>query len=147
MPLDHLLVVVLVVTAPSIRVNETTKGVSAEVSTMRVHFPSGVVGPEVGLCLVDKTDDLNVVWGSHELNTLEGATWDETSAMARLGTPRDGLVLGFTNSGGTIRGGPHTEIWKPREIGERLFDFSESLRALEKRAGPSLTQQSLRRKR
>ena len=109
-PLDDLLVVVLVVTAPSVRVDETTEGVSAEISTMRVHLSSRVVGGEVGLCLVDKADDLNVVWGSHELNTLESTTGDETSAMTLLGTPRDGLVLGLTDCGGTIGRSPDTKI-------------------------------------
>ena len=77
---------------------------------MGVHLPSKVVGLEIGLCLVNKTDDLDVVWGPHELNTLEGAIGNKTSAVARLSTPRDGLVLGLADGGGTIRGSPETEI-------------------------------------
>ena len=110
MPLYHLLVVVLVVTAPSIRVNETTKGIPSEISTVRVHLTSIVVGLEVDEGLVDEADDLDVVGGSHKLNTSESATGDEASAMAGLGTPCDGLVLGLTNGGGTIRWTPDTEI-------------------------------------
>jgi len=109
-PLDHLLVIVRVSTAPSIRVDKTTKGVSSEIGTMGVHLPSEVVGCEVGLCLVNEADDLDVIRGPHELNTLESAAGDETSAMARLCTPRDGFVLGLTDGGGAIRRGPNTEI-------------------------------------
>lgn len=110
MPLDHLSVLVQVATAPGIRVDKTTEGVSSEIGAMRVHLPSPVIGLEVGLCLVNKTDDLDVVWSPHELDTLESATGDETSAMTRLGAPRDGLVLGLTNGGRAIRRTPDTEI-------------------------------------
>jgi hypothetical protein len=109
-PLYHLLVVVLVVTAPSIRVNETTKGISSEVGTVRVHLTSIVVGLEVDEGLVDEADDLDVVGGSHKLNTSESATGDEASAVTGFGTPRDGLVLGLTDGGRTIRWTPDTEI-------------------------------------
>jgi len=78
---------------------------------MRVQLPSCIIGQEVGLSLIDVTDDLDVVWGSHELDTLEGARGDETSAVARSGTPRDGLMLGLTNGGRAIRWRPNTEIW------------------------------------
>ena len=110
MPLDHLLVIVLVVTAPSIREDETTEGVSSEIGTMWIHLASPVVRLDVQLCLVNKPDDLDVVGGPHELNTLESATWDNTSSMTRLGTPRDGLTFGRTDGGGTIRRTPDTEI-------------------------------------
>lgn len=110
MPLNYLFVIVLVVSTPSVREDETSKGIPSEVSAMRVHFASRVVGLEIYLCLVNKTDDLDVVPGSHELNALERTTGDKASSMARLGTPRDGLVLGFSDSGGTIRRTPETEI-------------------------------------
>ena len=110
MPLDNLFVIILVVAAPSVREDETTEGVSSEISTMRVHLPSRVIRLEVGLCLVDETDDLDIVWGLHELNAPESTTGDKTGAMTRLGTPCDSLVLGFTDGGGTIRWGPNTEI-------------------------------------
>lgn len=77
---------------------------------MRVHLPSCVVRLEVGLCLVNKTDDLDVIWGPRELNTLEGTSRDKAGAVTRLGTPRDSLVLGFSDGGGAIRWGPNTEI-------------------------------------
>ena len=110
MPLDHLLVIILVIAAPSIREKEASEGVPSEISTMRVHLSSRVIGLEVYLCLVDKPDDLDVVGGLHELNALESPTGDKTTSMARLGTPRDGLVFGFTDGGGAIRRTPDTEI-------------------------------------
>ena len=110
MPLNYLFVIILVVTAPSIRVDETTERVSSEIGTMGVHLTSRVVGLEIHLCLVDKTDDLDVIWGLHELNTLERAVGDETGSMAGFGTPCDGLVFGLTDSCGTFRWGPEAEI-------------------------------------
>lgn len=77
---------------------------------MGVHLPSRVIGLEVGLGLVNETDDLNVVWGPCELDTLESATGDKTCAVTRLGTPGDGLVLGLADGGRAIRWSPDTEI-------------------------------------
>ena len=124
MPLNYLLVVVLVATAPSIRVDEASKGVSSEIGTVWIHLTSRVVGLEVHLRLVNKTDDLDVVGSLHELNALERAIGDEAGSVARFGTPRDGLVLGLANSGGTFRWSPETEVWKG-EIGEKPFYFLE----------------------
>jgi len=75
-PLNHLLVIVLIATAPSIRVDETSKGVSSEIGTVRIHLTSRIVGLEVHPCLINETDDLDVVGGLHELNALERATGD-----------------------------------------------------------------------
>lgn len=47
MPLDHLFVIVLVVTAPSIREDEATERVPSEIGTMRIHLTSPIVGLEV----------------------------------------------------------------------------------------------------
>ena len=121
MPLNYLLVIILVAAAPSIRVDEATKGVSSEIGTVRIHLTSRVVGLKVHLCLINKTDDLDVVGGLHELNTLERSIGDKASSVAGFGTPRDGLVLGLTNSGGTFRWSPETEIWE--ETGEKPFRF------------------------
>lgn len=110
MPLDDLFVVVLVVTAPSIGEDEAAERVSSEIGTMGVHLSSRVVGLEVNLCLFDETDDLDVIWGPRELNTLESTTGNETGAVAGLGTPGNSLVFGFTDGGGAIRRGPDAEI-------------------------------------
>jgi hypothetical protein len=77
---------------------------------MRVQLPSKVIGGEVGLGLIDETDDLDVVWGPHELDTLESPAGDKASAVARLGAPRDGLMFGLTDGGRAIRWRPNTEI-------------------------------------
>ena len=60
--------------------------------------------------MIDKTDDLDVVWGLHELDTPESASGDEASAMTRLCTPGNGLMLGLTDGGRAIRWPPNTEI-------------------------------------
>ena len=109
-PLNHLLVIILVVTAPSIRVDETAERVSSEIGTVGVHLASRVIGLEVHLRLVNKTNDLDVVGSLHELNALERAAGDKTGSVARFGTPCDGLVFGLTNSGGTLRRSPETEV-------------------------------------
>ena len=110
MPLDHLFVIVLVVTAPSIREDEATERVPSEIGTMRIHLTSPIVGLEVYLCLINKTDDLDVVRGPHELNTLKSTSGDEASSMTWLGTPCDGLVLCLSDSGRAIGWTPDTEI-------------------------------------
>jgi len=46
--------------------------------------------------------------------------------VARFGTPRDGLVFSLTNSGGTFRWSPDTEIWKG-EMGEKPFYFFRTI--------------------
>ena len=79
---------------------------------MRVHLPSRVIRLDVGLRLINKTDDLDVIWGPHELNTSESTVGDKTGAMTRLGTPCDSLVLGFTDGREAVRWGPNTEIWR-----------------------------------
>ena len=109
-PLDHLLIIVLVITTPSIREEETSKGVSSEIGTMRVHLASRIIGSEVDEGLVDKTDDLDVVGGPHELNALESATGDEASSMTGLGAPRDSFVFSLANGGRTIWWTPDAEI-------------------------------------
>lgn len=109
-PLDDLFEVALVVTTPRIREDQTTERVSSEIGTMRVHLPSIVVRGEVGLCLVNKPDDLDVVGGPHKLDALESTTRDESCAVTGFGTPCDGLVLGFADGGRAIRRGPETKI-------------------------------------
>ena len=109
-PLDDLLVVVLVVTGPCGGVEETTEGVTAEVGTVGVELSSEVIRTEVDEPLVDETDDLNVVGGPHELNTLQGTSGDETSSMTGLGTPGNFLVLRFADCGGTGWGCPEAEV-------------------------------------
>ena len=108
MPLDDLLVTVVVAVRPSGGVEEATKGVTTEISAVRVKFPSRVIGGEVDLGLVDKTDDLDVVWGPHELNTLESTSGDKAGPMTRFGTPGD--FLPFRQGGGTGGRCPEAEI-------------------------------------
>jgi hypothetical protein len=67
------------------------------------------------------------------LNTLERATGDKTGPVTRFGTPRDGLVLGLTNSGGTFRWSPETEIINRVDEGsltERLLVFGRRVAAI-----------------
>jgi len=108
-PLDDLLVSGLVA-RPRGGVEKTTKGVTTEISAVGVEFSSVVVGTEVDEPLVDETDDLNVVGGLHELDTLEGTSGDETRSMTGLGAPGDFFVFRLADGGGTIRRCPQAEI-------------------------------------
>jgi len=108
-PLDDLLVGVLVA-RPCGGVEETTEGVTTEISAVGVELSSEVVGTEVDEPLVDETDDLNVVGGLHELDTLEGTGWDETRSVTGLGAPGDFFVFCLADGGGTIRRCPEAEV-------------------------------------
>jgi len=77
---------------------------------MGVELSSKVISREVDVGLVDKTDDLDVVWGLHELNTLKGTSGDETSAVTGLRAPRHLQLFRLTDGGGTSRGCPKTKI-------------------------------------
>jgi hypothetical protein len=67
-------------------------------------------GLRLVLGLVDETDDLDVVRGLHELDALESTAGDKSGAVTRLGTPRDGLVLGLADGGWSSRRTPDAEI-------------------------------------
>jgi len=108
-PLDDLLVGA-VVTGPSGGVEETAERVTTEIGTVGIELSSKVIRLEVDEGLVDKTNDLDVVWGPHELNTLKGTSGDETRAMAGLGAPGDFLMFGLTDGGGTGWGCPETPV-------------------------------------
>ena len=110
MPLDYLFVIGCVAAAPGSRVDETTEGIPSEIGTMRIHLPSCVIGLEVCLGLVDKTNDLDVVRGPHELDALESASGDKTGATTRLGTPRDRFMLSLTNGGRASRRRPNAKV-------------------------------------
>ena len=77
---------------------------------MGVHLSSCIIGLKVRLGLIDETDDLDIIWGPHKLDTPESASGDKPSAVTGLGTPRDGLMLSLTNGGRAIRWRPNTEI-------------------------------------
>jgi hypothetical protein len=109
-PLDDLLIAVVVAARPSSGVNETTERVTTEIGTVGVKLSSEVIGLEVDEGLVDKTDDLDVVWGPHELETRKCTSGDETRAMTGLGAPGDFLMFRLTDGGRTGRRCPDTEI-------------------------------------
>jgi hypothetical protein len=112
-PLNHLLegVVLTTIGREAVRVDETTERVTTEVSAVRVELSPGVVLLEVDLGLVNETDDLHVVRGLHELDTLESAGGDETSTATGLGAPRDFLVLSLTDGSRTVGGCPEAEVY------------------------------------
>jgi len=109
-PLDDLRITVVVAVRPSGGVDETAEGVTTEISTVWVELSSKVISLEVDEGLVNKTDDLDVVWRLHKLNTPKGTSGDETRAMTRLGAPRDFLLFRLTDGSGTGRGCPEAEI-------------------------------------
>ena len=88
----------------------STHRTTHEVSTVGVKLSSTIVSLDVDLSLIDETDDLDVVGGLGELDTGEGTTRDEASAVALLGAPSDDLTLSVGD--GRVGGGrsPETEV-------------------------------------
>lgn len=82
-----------------------------EISTVRVHLTSIVARDHVDLGLVNETDDLNVIGGLGVLDTVEGASGDETSTVLGLGAPCDHDTLDITNLLAIVRGGPQAEVY------------------------------------
>lgn len=68
-----------------------------QISTMGIKLSSIVTSSHVDLGLVDKTSNLDIVWGLDELNTLEGTGGNETGAMAVLAAPGDFLTFGVAD--------------------------------------------------
>jgi len=134
-PFDDLLVVAVSV-RPTSRVYETTEGVATEVSAMGVQLSSSIIGHEVDEGLVDETNDLEVVRSPHKLNTLEGASGDETSTVTGLGAPGDfqRFRVGYGFAGGGRC--PKTEIIN------RVYDGSLTVRLLvfRRRVTPVVTE-------
>ena len=58
-----------------------------KISTMRVKLSTKVAGGHVDLSLINEADNLHIVRGSHELDTLEGTGRDQAGAMAGFGAP------------------------------------------------------------
>ena len=81
-----------------------------QVSTVRVHFTSIVVSAHVDLGLVDKTNDLDIIRGLHELNTLEGTTGNKTSAVLRLRAVSDSFAFSVSDDRVRVRRAPETEV-------------------------------------
>ena len=69
-----------------------------KVGAMWIHLATIIAGSNVDLCLVDKTNDLNVIRGFQELNTSYGTSGDDASSMTRLAAPRYHFALGFAYS-------------------------------------------------
>jgi hypothetical protein len=88
---------------------------------MWVHLTSEVTGKNINLSLVDETDDLDVVRSLHELKASESAGWDETGALARLGTPSNHLSFVAANIHAGFRGTPETEVIKGVDEGSLAF--------------------------
>lgn len=109
-PLNHLLVTVVVAVRPGGGVDKATEGVATEVGTVRVKLSSVVIRGEVNEGLVDETNNLDIVGGLHELNTLKGTSGDETATVTGLGAPGDLLLFCFSNGRGTVGRCPEAEI-------------------------------------
>jgi len=123
-PFNYLLVTVVVAVRPGGGVDQATERIATEVGTMRVKLSSEVIRGEVNEGLVDETDNLDVVGGLHELNTLKSARGDETTTVTRLGAPGDFLL--FRVSNGCWTGGRCPEA----EIVNRIDDGSLAERFL-----------------
>jgi hypothetical protein len=108
-PLNDLFVVV-VSARPCSRVDETAEGITTEIGAVGVQLSTKVIRLEVDQWLIDETNDLDVVRSLRVLNTLEGASGNETSAMTGLGAPRHFFAFRITDGGGTGRRCPKAEI-------------------------------------
>ena len=109
-PLDDLLIRVVVAVRPSGRIHETPKRVTTKVGAVGIELSTGVTWLDVDETLVNETDDLDVVWGLHKLDTPEGTSGNETSATTRLGTPSNFLPFGIGDEGIDLVWCPETEI-------------------------------------
>lgn len=96
-PLDSLDKRVVVAFAPGIGEHESTDGVALLISTMRVELSSLVSGLHVDLGLINEAGDLNIVGSREELNTLQGTSGNNTSAMALFRAPCNFRCLGVGN--------------------------------------------------
>lgn len=114
-PLVNLSVSVVVgVGAERVRVDETTEGVTTEISTVGVKLSSTIARLDVDLRLVDEADDLDVARGLGELHAGKGASGDQARAVTLLGAPSDLLTLRVTNGGVGLHGRPQAEVCGPQ---------------------------------
>lgn len=117
----------------SIRKNDTTHWVTAQISTMGVHFSAKVIRSKVDQLLVDETDNLNVVWGLHELDTGEGTSRDEAGTTAGLSAPGNHLAFSVGDNRVGVRRGPQAEIIKTvqkRGLAKGSWAFSGRIAAV-----------------
>jgi hypothetical protein len=106
-PFDHLCVTA---STKSVRVEETTHWVTTEISTVGIHLTSPVIALQVDLGLINETNDLDVVGGAHELNTLKSIVRDEPSAVTGFGAPGNHFPLSVGNNRVGNGWGPKAEI-------------------------------------
>ena len=90
--------------------HETSKGVTTEIGTVGIELSAGVVRQKVDFGLVEHTGNQEVVWGLYKLDTLEGTSGYETSAVTGLGTPGNFGPFRIANGGARLGGCPETEI-------------------------------------
>jgi len=113
-----------------VRVDDASHGVTAGISTMGVHLTSVITIDHVDLGLVDKADDLDVVGGLHELNTLQCAFGNETGAVTWLGAPGDHFTFDVADFVTRFGRCPEAEVFKavePRSLAEGFLVFSGAI--------------------
>lgn len=96
--------------AKCLRVNKTTHGVTTQVGTVGVHLTSPVITGNIEELLTDEANDLDVVGGFHELDTLECTCGDDACATTGFGTPRHHLAFGVSDERAGVRRTPETEV-------------------------------------
>jgi len=99
-----------VLTGPNVRKDHTTHRVTAEISTVGVHFTSVIVGSHIDLGLVKKTNDLDVIGSFQILDTGNGFGRNKTCTMPSLCTPGNHLAFYFTDSFAWFWRSPEAEI-------------------------------------
>jgi len=89
---------------------EGTERVTTLVSTVRVEFSSTIISLDVDEFLVDVTSDLDVVGSLHELETSDGASWDQTGTVAWFGAPSDTFTFNVADELVWFLGSPQAEV-------------------------------------
>jgi len=108
-PFNDLLEIFLVGTE-SVGIEQTTERVSTKIGTVGVKLSSVIVRLQVDLGLINKSNNLNVIGGLHELDTLEGSRREHTGTITGLRAPGNLLVLGLSDCGRSVGWSPETEV-------------------------------------
>jgi len=108
--LDHVGGAVGIALRQAVGEDESTKGVTTFVSTVRVHLSSTVIRVHVDQALLDPTSNLDVGRGLHELDTSKSSFGDDASTPFVGCAPSDGGSLGSSNILIGSRRSPKTEV-------------------------------------
>lgn len=101
----------------TVRVNETTDGVTVAIRTMRIQFTSLIAGCDVHRGEVSCTGDLRIVRCDEVVGAVNGAVGNRTRAVTGSGAPRYFNALRVTDRLSGSRRSPETEVVDIVDIG------------------------------